>query len=191
MSLINHTSRMIGRLILQYKDAENLQAIISAIGNELEELEQVNSDLLNLRSIYTATNAQLDGWGEILDVPRAGRTDDEYRARLFIKIAEITSEGTAEDLIQLYLNLMDADWIEFHDYYPAAFHMLAKNGSPIGDTTDIRNAITAAKAAGVEYELFVSTSPAFAFLADPDPDTDGFSSLAAPTTGGILSEILT
>jgi hypothetical protein len=190
MALVNHTTRALGRLILQYKDATVIQAIISAFGTQLNELEQANEDLLTLRSIFTATGAQLDIWGVILDLDRAGRTDDEYRTRLFIKIAEYYSEGTISDVVQLYTNLMVPTWVKLTEQYPANFMMHAKDPNPIGSTSEIRDAIQAAKAAGVGFDLTFSTSPAFAFLADPDPDTDGFSSVAAPTTGGIFASVL-
>lgn len=190
MALIDHTARALSRLILQYKDATNIRAIVEAVGAELDDLEQVNDDLFNLRSIYSATGSQLDGWGEILDLTRAGRTDAEYRTRLFIRIAELSSEGSIEDVVQLYFNLMVPTWVELHEQYPASFTMLAKDPSPIGETSEIRNAVAAAKAAGVAFDLFTSTSPAFAFLADTDPDTDGFSSVGAPTTGGTFASVL-
>lgn len=169
---------------------KNIQAIIASFADQTQLEEGMYFDLLDERSIYTAVGTQLDGWGEILDQDRAGRTDDEYRARLFIRIAELTSEGTIADVVQLYFNLMVPTWVEYREQYPAAFTMLAKDPVPIGAASEIRNAVLAAKPAGVEFDLFTSTTPAFAFLADPDPDTDGFSSIAAPTTGGILASVL-
>jgi hypothetical protein len=74
---IDHTDRMRQHLISQfqwdvidgkiYDDKPVLRAILTAMGAEMDELNQVVNDLKNKRWIDTAEGVQLDGIGEIVD----------------------------------------------------------------------------------------------------------------------------
>jgi hypothetical protein len=74
---IDHTDRMRQHLISQfqwdvidekiYDDKPVLRAILTALGAEMDELNQAVNDLKNKRWIDTAEGVQLDGIGEIVD----------------------------------------------------------------------------------------------------------------------------
>lgn len=74
---IDHADRMRQHLISQfqweiidskiYGDKPVLRAILSALGAEMDELNQAVNDLKNKRWIDTAEGVQLDGIGEIVD----------------------------------------------------------------------------------------------------------------------------
>ena len=74
---IDHTDRMRQHLISQfqwdvidekiYGDKPVLRALLSALGAEMDEINQVVNDLKNKRWIDTAEGVQLDGIGEIVD----------------------------------------------------------------------------------------------------------------------------
>lgn len=74
---IDHTDRMRQHLISQfqwdvidekiYDDKPVLRAILTALGAEMDELNQAINDLKNKRWIDTAEGVQLDGIGEIVD----------------------------------------------------------------------------------------------------------------------------
>jgi hypothetical protein len=77
---IDHTERMRQHLISQfqweiidgkiYDDKPVLRAILSALGAEMDELNQAVNDLKNKRWIDTGEGVQLDGIGEIVDRSR-------------------------------------------------------------------------------------------------------------------------
>ena len=74
---IDHTDRMRQHLISQfqwdvidgkvYDDKPVLRALLTALGAEIDELNQAINDLKNKRWIDTAEGVQLDGIGEIVD----------------------------------------------------------------------------------------------------------------------------
>lgn len=74
---IDHTDRMRQHLVSQfqwgiidgkiYDDKPVLRAILSALGAEMDELNQAINDLKSKRWIDTAEGVQLDGIGEIVD----------------------------------------------------------------------------------------------------------------------------
>jgi len=187
---IDHEALMNQRLMTQYKNATNLKKILGTFIDQVQDLEDVLQGYNTETALSTATGQQLDNMGKILNVPRSGYSDSVYRIILYTKIAQIFSEGNIENLISIYKTLMGANVIELNEQYPASITLLARDPSPIGDESLIVVAIREAKLAGVEVALMYSTTPAFAFLADPDTNTDGFSSVSAPTTGGILSSVL-
>lgn len=53
-------------ILVQYKDSPNLLSYIEALLTPFDELEQVLTDILNLRLISNATGAQLDILGELV-----------------------------------------------------------------------------------------------------------------------------
>ena len=66
----NRTESMENHLIGQFQGKQILQAIIEALGEELNELEQAFSDLREKRWIDTAEGVQLDGIGTIINQSR-------------------------------------------------------------------------------------------------------------------------
>jgi hypothetical protein len=61
---------MENHLIGQFKGKRVLRAILEALGEEMDELEQVFADLRDKRWIDTGEGAQLDGIGTIVNQPR-------------------------------------------------------------------------------------------------------------------------
>lgn len=67
---IDHQDLAISRLIVQFRESENLVGYIRALLQEGNDLEQVFQDILTKRSLDTAEGAQLDIIGEIVGRPR-------------------------------------------------------------------------------------------------------------------------
>lgn len=88
---IDHTDRMRQHLISQfqweiidskiYGDKPVLRAILSALGAEMDELNQAVNDLKNKRWIDAAEGVQLDGIGEIVD--RSRQIDKAIAVKVF------------------------------------------------------------------------------------------------------------
>jgi len=163
------------RLITQYKNASNLIDIIAGFGEQTQDDEDMLQAFFLERYLATAIGAQLDGLGQIIGINRGVLNDADYRARLYLQIAQNFSEGAIENLIWIYKELMGADSIILSEIFPAEFSMLAINPAPIADPTTIRDAVFAAKAAGVGSGFLAKTNaaPYFAFLGVPG-DTAGF-----------------
>lgn len=62
--------RMIQHLISQFQGRPNIEAVLSAVGDELDEIYAVLDDLRTRRWIDTASGKQLDGLGEIVGQDR-------------------------------------------------------------------------------------------------------------------------
>lgn len=191
--ITDHVDRAKRRLLMQYKDKPLLEGLLSALVEQLQEIEDVMFDLKDGRSIYNATGLQLDHWGDVVGRSRQGISDDDiYRTILFIKIAENTSEGTPEDVIDIFGSMLQATRVEYSEMYPASFIMTAIGADSItGNTSDVIRAVNAAKPAGVESQyLAAGPDESFGFDGDPDPNAKGFGSTTDATVGGTLVSIL-
>ena len=67
---MSYGEQMISRLLMQFGSSPNLHALLNVVGQELDLLAQVLSDLQEKRWIDTAAGAQLDGCGVIVQQSR-------------------------------------------------------------------------------------------------------------------------
>ncbi len=119
--------------------------------------------------------------------------DDEYRVVLLAKVAQNISQGTAEDVMQVYQLLMRASYVEYFEnpLLPATFQLTAVGSTPIGNIDDIKRAVAKSKLGGVRIELLQTIPGApFGFLDDPDPNVRGFGDLNDASVGGVLNTII-
>ncbi len=68
--MIDHAEVMVSRLLAQFDGRRVIEAIVRALGEELNECETVLADLQTKRWIDTAEAVQLDGCGVIVDQSR-------------------------------------------------------------------------------------------------------------------------
>lgn len=189
----DHANQAVLRLLYQFRDATKLQGLMNSFNAQIQDLENMFIDLLQDRWIDTAVGLNLDRWGVVLDEPRFGLGDDDYRVQLVAKVAQNTSEATAEDLISMFKILTRAEYVWYSELYPAEVTMVAVDANPIGDTARIREVLNRAKPAGVEITAAaVAENNAFAFDGDVDPDSGGFDDALSPgqPTAGFWSVII-
>lgn len=185
----DHINQALRRLITQYKESPNIISLLNVFVQQIQDLEDTFFQLLQERSLFSAVGVQLDKLGTTLDQGRMGLSDDDYRVLLLIKISEINSEGTPEDLISIFKNIMRAQSVMYGEIYPAGFFMTAIDADPF--SIDIAAAIMGAKPAGVElYYLAQVVSPSFSFFDDPDPLGAGFGDTGDPDVGGWFSTLI-
>lgn len=129
---MDHVAEALNRLMSQYSGATYLRAIVSALATQSQGEEDVLQDIMVKEIFQTAVGEQLDGWGTILNVPRGSFTDTEYRARLAIKVAQINSEGTIPDLINIFRQMTNAWKTQLVEMFPAtiALHAYSAAVSP-------------------------------------------------------------
>jgi len=154
---VEHVEAMRARLPHHMSSTVNLDAILAASADGFQQLETALLDLQLLRTIDTATGIQLDGIGQIINVPRlGGQTDDSYRFALKTVTIILTKSGEPEAVIEAYLLVMGAAEAEYLEIYPAAFQLSALPTVDINDpdtSAFITATMNAVKAAGVRMVL--------------------------------------
>lgn len=173
----------------------NIKKILKAYLEQIQDIEDALQPFYDRLNINTQSGAQLDRIGEIVGQPRGAQDDDVYRQLLYIKIVRNQSEGTPEELIQIFDVITNPEFTIFTEEYPASFRLEAVNPDYLFDFPYIYEAIQKAKPAGVGINSLVeSYEPSFAFYDYSGSDaTSGFSDVVPPgnpTTGGIFSSLM-
>lgn len=162
--IVNHFERAIVLLASQFQgqkrdgDLTNLQKLIRAIIQSLQNAEDVNYQLKTERWLSTSIGQQLDEIGVILGLPRQpDESDEDYRERLQFQIFINTANGTPEDAIRTLSFLTNASHIGYFEVYPA-FYQMETNGLkfPV-PPNQLNDALFSVSPAGVNYTPIVAT----------------------------------
>ena len=98
----DHIAKAKQRLISQYRDKNNINAILEILTSRIQNMEDILYDFYGKRlDINIAQGEQLDRIGKLIDQDRLGYKDDFYRILIFSKIGINTSQGTVPDLIDI------------------------------------------------------------------------------------------
>ena len=122
--------RMINHLIMQFSKSVNMQAFLTALGDELDELNQALDDLQNKRWIDTGSGVQLDNIGVLIDRSRqvAGAIQLEFFG--FIDQPNIQTFGIGRFRDTTAVPYTASSVLDDEAYRPVLWHKVSK------DTTD-------------------------------------------------------
>lgn len=173
------------RLVEQYKGKPNIEGILDAESRQWQDIEDVANTLFLDRFVDNAVGTQLDNFGTIVDLARQGFDDEFYRVLLKFKIGQNISRGEPERIISTMLLIAQANLVLYQNLGDGNIGLEIDN--PIDPT--LLNFIF------VNMQRVVMAGVRIAFIATFDPDESfsfdgtgpiglGFSSLAAPSTGG-------
>lgn len=155
----DYRSEAIGRLLASLQDKANLNALVSAFLDRCQELEDAAFPLYTQRNIDSAEGDRLDGLGELTNVPRAGRNDDDYRLRIKAELAILLSQGTAYDLLRVYQLLISQTPLDmdFDEYYPKTVFIRPRDfDSTDFDLETIATLVRRAAPAGTNVQVLAS-----------------------------------
>ncbi len=170
----HHAEEISQLLIGHFQEDPAMVALATIFGNKVQEIEDALWQLYTERGIDTAVGAQLDIIGKILGYTRGGLDDDTYRLRLRAKIALNKDSGTAAEILNIFALLLPGLGLELRDTPPAGFELRIVGVVPGSiSINELVNILKAARAAGVEAQLFYSASPdASLFRYDLGPGYD-------------------
>ncbi len=126
----DHVVSGLGKLISQYSDSENVKFLLQTFLEELQELEDVNSELLVQDSIATATGVQLDGIGEHLGRRREGLSDTDYRKILNTQKILNAGEGQYSTALQMWRAVLESPTATLEEEFPAGVALYSDVGAP-------------------------------------------------------------
>ena len=184
----NITAESLSQLIDQFKDATNLNSLVTLVVKDNEDFEDSTFAMHSSASIATAVGAQLDVIGELLATPRLGRLDNVYRPRLYAAVVQFTSSGRWEQIVEGFRLLTGARSTQGGEIFPAGIDLTAVGAENLStiDLNEISAALKQMKAAGILLNAaLVIADPPFVFGGDPDPLGQGFADENNyATTGG-------
>lgn len=169
--ITDHEAQALARLASQFREKVNLEALVGILAGEVQELEDATYALILGRTLYHATGATLERWGDALNRPRpvsgAAATDDEaYRALLLGQVVANSSSGTPEDVLSLFRTL-GATAARYGQPVPAAIAVTFSGDLVASDPVLLE--LLKLATGPVAIDLVVSAPEGyFGFAADPD-----------------------
>jgi hypothetical protein len=110
-------------LIQQFKEKPKFKAILDAIANKCNDIEDAIFELINEYNIENGSGIQLDIIGKILGLNRDGRNDTAYKTLLKIKAEINFGSGTPETIIKTVQKLYNATDVQIDFVYPAKIQL--------------------------------------------------------------------
>lgn len=174
--IADHVQRALDRRTQAFRGTVAHAAIIAAIANQVQGLEDAGWRVLSMISIDASEGLQLDNLGAILGAKRQGWTDPQYRAFLRATVLVNKSSGTMPQLLRILVTVLAAfngHQVVAKTYAPGCvrFRIVGALGavSPI-----VLNALLQkAKAAGVRVQVeWSAVSVGETFTLDVGPGLD-------------------
>lgn len=184
--ITTHVDDALNRRVEQHKEKENLEGMLKAFNNQKQELENVFFELLEERlDLNNTVGQQLDNFGKIVDLEREGFDDDFYRILLLVKIGQNVSNGDPERIISTFKLLTQATLVHYQNLGDASIGLSVDTTIDPSLVDFFFENMERVVAGGVRIDFMASFDPDESFSFDGvGPIGLGFSSLAAPTTGG-------
>lgn len=195
---IDHQAKAESRVITQYRESTNLLDMNGVYLNQSQELEQVFQDLINKRSINTATGINLDNIGEIVGQSRQVEdqvlTDDDYRKFIKARIVRNYTTSTIEEVIASVIFILDAPQVQVVEGGAQISVGIGKILTP-EEVNLVTNLGIVPKTAGVSIDYFEydSTAP-FSYRSVTSstvfPSGSGLGTVSNPAFGGQYASIV-
>lgn len=135
--MVDHVTSGLGKLISQYSDSPNVRFLLQTFLEELQEIEDVNTELLLQDNIATAEGVQLDGIGEHLGKRREGLSDVDYREVLNIQKVLNAGEGQFSTALQMWQVLTGSSTATMEEEFPAGVKLYSDVGAPTLQTIQL------------------------------------------------------
>jgi len=189
--ITDHKEQAKAKLLMQYKGKPKIEGTVDALVIQLQELEDVLTDLRTKRlSIDDAEGFQLDKIGEIINQTRGNLTDVDYRLLLKVRILITISNCEPETVIHIFNLLTKSTATDYREDFPAEHSFYSNVPIDITKVDMIRGFLEDASLGGVLVGVLGSYDPDNAFAFDGVlTNTGGFGDLLDANAGGKLAQL--
>ncbi len=118
----DHTAQLRAQVYSQFRSAPIMQALITAIGRGLQELEEVGFSLIVSRTLEAAAGAQLRQYGAIVGEAQGTLTDAEYRRFIQARIMVNVCPGNTDSILAIW-ELITNGTPRHRQMFPAGFQL--------------------------------------------------------------------
>jgi len=137
----------------QYKESVNINNLLQIITEQFDDLKVVNNDLASILDYQMLEGKLLDLLGSIIRETRNGAGDDTYKTNISNRIAQNTSTGQVNQVLQIVATLTKSDLVIYSDNPPASFTLFI-NGQEIPE--NFKSVIDKISNAGVSLLIYAS-----------------------------------
>lgn len=131
--IIDQRDRVLGAIAPYFAQHPSWKHLVEALCLPFREIEDAIALLVFGQLVLkNATGVWLDRWGTVINQPRGGLADQEYRMALLGGFRGLMSTGNAEDMMGTWKSLMEDSGFEVSltDIYPAGVILHALRGVP-------------------------------------------------------------
>ena len=124
----------IERLYKQFEAKPNWSALVQVFGESFCDVERQASQINVFRYVLTAEGVQLDEIGYLVQRPRNGLTDDDYRLAIIAEAASLVTSSTVPEILSIVDVLVGGDpgvLVDFQPKYPAAWILCVVPITPV------------------------------------------------------------
>lgn len=154
----SHVSEGLGLLIDAFKEKRYIGGFLATWLAQVQDLEAVLWEIIDGRYVDTAIGQQLTYLGDLVGEARLGRSDDELRLAVRLRIRTNRAQGTAEDVIQVTALVLALGFWQYTESNTASFQVLFW-GLPNYYFRPLLDALRRVKPLGVRGELQYAPSP--------------------------------
>lgn len=184
--ILDHRIQGLAELPMQLQGKANLEVLLGALLDQVQQLEDVLYPLLSERGLAVAHDGTLDQLGRLVGEPRLARSDADYRAAIGLRIERNNSRGEPDRLIRVIKKLTGATSVAYSEPWPGVVQLVFDGQSA---PADLRAAMEAIAPVGVRLVLIQAPPDAFAFSEAAHPtlpaDARGFSNTLQQWGGGL------
>lgn len=185
----NHVQTGLDLLLYQFKDKPNIEAFLTAILNQVQDIEDATRDVLLSRIVDNAEGEQLNIIGRRVGQERGNLDDATYRLYIKARTMLNRSHGRPDDLLSIVSVLVGGEPLAITEH-PKYVQLTAETPITAGGEA-IASILREGKAAGVRSVLhWHSDADVFQFSASGAVVTDaahGFGDDTSTTTGGVMA----
>lgn len=121
--IFDHVDRAVSSIV-SYLRQPRFTALVEALGEEVQCLEDALWAAIAERRLSVAVGANLDQWGDLVGELRRGLTDGEFRAFIEARIRTNVSEGTLDELTAILAIIGRAvQPVQYSPIYPAGLFL--------------------------------------------------------------------
>jgi uncharacterized MnhB-related membrane protein len=192
--ITSHVQQALDRLLQQYKGQPRLQALITALVSQVQDLENAIFSLNGGRQVFGSFGEQLDNLGTIVGIARNGLSDSVYLIFILGTIAENNSDTTMDVMTNIVSTLFSVTSVFARDLYPAAVAFGV--GSTSLDPSLYNTVIAIIEASlgagiGLAYVSSFNATDPFRFKGIGEPNKfSGFAGVSPSVAGGKLAGLI-
>lgn len=192
----DYAARLVDLLVEQYELSDGFQGSIVGEADQMQEIENVLTDMLTSFFISTAVGAQLDVVGSIVGEDRLNRSDEDYRDGIYFRIFVNNSSGEIEVIQEFTRYVVNGGTFAFaKELFPAKIAVLF---DAVSIPTNLKQLIDDVAAGGVKIlpQWVTSGGYIFGFEGEggiaTDPRIRGFDEPGSlvPYEAGKFSELI-
>lgn len=114
--------KVVDKLLLSQYKKPNMQSVFKIVSEIFDDIQDDNFELRDKFWLADATGEQLNYIGRLWDEERTGQSDDDYRDRIYAKIA-LTLSGTIPEIKNYIMSVYDGSYAVYSPEYPGKYRI--------------------------------------------------------------------